>query len=184
MKTLLIYFLVLILVFSSFFAYAQEYRLGPDDVLDINVYREEELNRRVRISSDGYFTFPFLRKVKAEGLTVSELERNLKKALRKYLKNPQVTVFVIEYGTITVTGQVEKPGSFPLKGELTVIEAISLAGGFTKIAAKNSVRIMRVENGKEKSILVEVEEISKKGNKLKDVPLKRGDIIYVPESFF
>jgi polysaccharide export outer membrane protein len=186
MKKFVYLFLLISLFISNFNSpiRAQEYRLGKDDVLKITVYREEELDRTVRVSSDGYISFPLLGKVKAEGLTVSELERSLILELIKYLKNPQVTVFIEEFGTITVSGQVEKSGSYPLKGELTVIEAISLAGGFTKIAAKNSVKIMRIEDDKKKTIIVRVADINKSGDKSKDVSLKRGDIIFVPESLF
>ncbi|MFC1590681.1 polysaccharide biosynthesis/export family protein [Candidatus Omnitrophota bacterium] len=163
---------------------AQEYSLGPDDALKITVYREEELEREVRVSSDGYISFPLLGKIKAEGLTVSELETRMTIGLKRYIKNPQVTVFIMEYSTITVTGQVEEPGSFPLKGELTVLEAIGLAGGFTKIASRNDVKIMRIENGKKKTIRVKVADISKRGDRTQDIPLKRGDVVFVPESFF
>ena len=177
---------LLFVICSSFLlcAEAQDYRLGPDDALKISVYREDELEREVRVSSDGYISFPLLGKVKAEGLTVSELENSLTEGLRKYLKKPQVTVYIEEYSTITVSGQVEEPGAYPLKGKLTVIEAISLAGGFTKIAARNDVKIMRIENGKKKMIRVRVADISKKGDLTKDVSLKRGDIVFVPESLF
>jgi polysaccharide export outer membrane protein len=164
--------------------HAQDYRLGPDDVLEITVYREDELYREVRISSNGSISFPLLGDVKAEGLTSSELEKTLEEKLTKYLKKPQVTVFIKEYSTISVTGQVKEPGSFPLRGELSVIEAIGLAKGFTKVAAQNSVKIMRMENGQKKTIMVRVADISKRGDKTRDVPLKRGDIIYVPESLF
>ena len=163
---------------------AGEYRLGPNDVLGITVYRESELSRTVRVSSDGCISYPLLGKVKVEGLTVFELENDLTERLKKYLKNPQVTVFIQRYSTITVSGQVEKPGAYPLKEDLTVIEAISLAGGFTKIAARNDVKIMRVEDGKKKTIRVKVADISKKGDLTQDVPLKRGDVVFVPESLF
>lgn len=172
-------------LFSQVFcAFSQDYLIGPDDVLKISVYREEDINRDVRVSSDGYISFPLLDKVKVEGLTVPELERVLAESLKKYLKNPQVTVFIQEYSTISVTGQVNEPGSFPLRGELSVIEAIGLAKGFTKIAGKNSVKIMRMENGQKKTITVKVDDISRRGDKSKDVPLRRGDIVYVPESLF
>ena len=165
-------------------SYAQDYRLGPDDVIKITVYREAELDREARISADGYISFPLLGKVKAEGLTVSELEKNLIERLKRYIRKPQVMVFIKEYSTITVTGQVVKPDSYSLKGELTVIEAIGLAGGFTEFASRNNVKIMRIENGEKKTIKVRVADISKTGDKTKDVSLKRGDIVFVPESLF
>lgn len=171
-------------VFLPMPLHAEDYRLGPDDVLEITVYREDELYREIRISSDGNISFPLLGEVKAEGLTPYEFQAALEEKLKKYLKKPQVTVFIKEYSTISVTGQVNQPGSFPLKGQLSVIEAIGLAKGFTKIAGQNSVKIMRMENGEKKTITVKVKDISQKGDKSKDVQLKRGDIVFVPESLF
>lgn len=163
---------------------AQEYLIGPDDILEITVYREEELDRKVRVSSDGYISFPLIGEVKAEGKSVSMLELLISQMLKRYIKNPQITVFIREYSTITVSGEVNKPGSYPLKGELTVLEAISLAGDFTKVAAQNSVKVLRRENGQEKTIRVRVANIRKTGDKSKDVLLQRGDIVVVPESLF
>jgi polysaccharide export outer membrane protein len=163
---------------------AQDYLIGPEDVLKISVYREEEMDREVRASSDGYISFPLLGKVKVEGMTIPELERNLAEGLRKFLKNPQVTVFIQEYSTITVSGQVKNPGAYPLRGEVSVLEAVSMAGGFTKIAAQNAVKVMRLEQGEKKTIIVRVADISKSGDKSKDALLKRGDIVFVPESLF
>lgn len=183
-KSLIIVFIVLFISNLPFYVWAQDYLLGPNDVLKITVYREEELNREVRISSGGWISFPLLGKVKAEGHTVTELERIIIVGLKRFLKKPQVTVFIEEYSIITVSGQVKKPGSYPLKGELTVLEAISLAGGFTKIAARNKVKVMRLENGEKKTIIVRVADISKKGDRTKDVFLERGDIVFVPESLF
>lgn len=188
MKKALVFTLLTILysLYSIIPLQAREYRLGSDDLLIIKVYREEELDRRIRVSSDGNISFPLLGKVKAEGLTVSELEDKLTEGLRKYLKKPQVTVSIDEYSTITVTGQVEKPDAYELRGELTVLEAIGLAGGFTKIAARNDVKVIRIENGERKTIRVKIADISKKGDKAKDkdVSLKRGDVVFVPESLF
>ena len=177
-------FIITILMLSSVPIKAQDYLVGPDDVLKITVYREEDMDRIVRVSADGYISFPMIDNFKVEGLSVAELERAMAMELIRYLKNPKVSVFIEEYATITVSGQVEKPGSFSLKGGLTVVEAISMAGGFTKIAAKNAVKIMRLENGEKKSITVKVAAISKRGDKSKDIPLKRGDIVFVPESLF
>ncbi|MFH1799229.1 MAG: polysaccharide biosynthesis/export family protein [Candidatus Omnitrophota bacterium] len=164
--------------------HAEDYRLGPDDVLEITVYREDELYRVTRISSNGNLSFPLLGEVKAEGLTPYEFQSALEEKLRRYLKKPQVTVFIKEYSTISVTGQVNEPGSFPLKGGLTVLEAIGLAKGFTKMAGQNNVKILRMEDGEKKTLTVKVGDISKKGDKSKDVQLQRGDIVYVPESLF
>ncbi len=163
--------------------YAQEYRLGPDDVLTITVHREDELKRKVRISSDGYISMPLLGKVKTEGLTVSELEDVLTEGFKRYLKKPQVTIFIEEYGTVTLTGQVKEPGSYPLMGDLTILEAIGQAGGFTENADQNGIKIMGVEDGHEEVITVSVDDIIASGERTEDVLLKRNDIVFVPEKF-
>lgn len=180
-------FLFLVFSLSSVIClsvFAQDYLVGPDDVLNITIYREEELDRKVRISAEGYFSFPLIGQVKAGGLSVSTIKLVMEQMLKKYIKNPQVTIFIEEYSTITVSGQVNKPGVYSLKGELTVLEAISLAGGFTKIAAKNAVKVFRTENEVQETIRVRVADINKRGDKLKDVTLKRGDIVFVPETLF
>ena len=163
---------------------ADDYLLGPDDVLEITVFREDDLYREIRVSSDGKISFPLLGEVVAAGLTPHQFQVGLEDKLKRYLKKPQVTVFIKEYSTISVTGQVNQPGSFPLKGQLSVLEAIGLAKGFTKIAGQNNVKIMRMENGAKKTITVKVADISKKGDKSQDVVLERGDIVFVPESLF
>jgi polysaccharide export outer membrane protein len=184
-KKYLIFISLLLCIFSlPLNLPAQDYLIGPDDVLKITVYREEDMDRTVRVSAEGYISFPMIGNFKVEGLSVAEFERALAMELIQYLKNPKISVFIEEYATITVSGQVVKPGSFSLKGGLTAVEAISMAGGFTKIAAKNAVKIMRLDEGKKKTITVRVAEISKRGDKTKDISLKRGDIVFVPESLF
>jgi polysaccharide biosynthesis/export protein len=163
---------------------SQEYLIGPDDVLKIEVYREEELNRKVRISSDGYISLPLIGKVKAVGRSVTGLQYLLEQKYSKYLKRPHVTIFIEEYSTITISGQVNKPGSYPVTRNLTVLEAISLAGGFTDIASRNNVRVLRNENGKENIIKIRVADISKGDEDGNNIQLRPGDIIIVPESFF
>lgn len=164
------------------------YRIGPENVLAIDVYygRDRELSRRVRVSSRGFITFPLLGEVEVAGLTVAELEKRLTELLEKdYLVNPQVSVFIEEYSTVSILGQVAEPGSYEIKGRLTVIELISLAGGFTRIAATNDVRIMRNRpDGTRQTMRVRANDIINRGREDEDVVLESGDIITVPESFF
>jgi protein involved in polysaccharide export with SLBB domain len=177
-------FFIIILLSPAHDLQAQEYLICPDDVIKIEVYREDELNRKVRVSSDGYISLPLIGRVKAAGRSASGLETLLEKMYGTYLKRPHVTIFIEEYSTITISGQVKKPGSYQITGNLTVLEAISLAGGFTDIASRNNVRILRHENGKEKTIRVRVGDISKGDDKEKDIRLEPGDIVIVPESLF
>ncbi|MFH1879152.1 MAG: polysaccharide biosynthesis/export family protein [Candidatus Omnitrophota bacterium] len=165
-----------------------EYSIGSENVLLIEVYygRDENLSRKVRVSSTGLITFPLLGEVDVKGLTVSELENKLTDLLEKdYLVNPQVSVFIEEYSTVSILGQVNAPGSYPIKGNISVVELISMAGGFTKLANPNAVRILRKDaEGVKSTIIVKVNDIINKGKEEDDTQLKTGDIVTVPESFF
>jgi protein involved in polysaccharide export with SLBB domain len=166
-----------------------EYRISPQDILDISVYQEVDMAKTVRVSQDGYITYPFAGKLKVADLSVIQLEEKLTEILGKdYFVNPQVSVFVKEYHSrkVFVLGQVKSPGSYELLPEkpMTVVEAITLAGGFTELSSENRTRVIRVENGAEQNITVKVSDVTKKGDKSKDIVLKPGDIIFVPERFF
>ena len=166
-----------------------QYRLHPADVLNITVHNQPDLTTRTRISSDGYISFPLIGKVLANGLTAQELELNIKESLEKdYLVKAEVLVFIEQYHArqVSVIGEVNKPGKFemPVERDITVLEAIAMAGGFTKDAEVNKTRIMRIENGEKKAIIIRVKDITEKGEKDKDIVLQPDDVVFVPESFF
>ncbi|KJJ84491.1 Polysaccharide export protein [Candidatus Omnitrophus magneticus] len=166
-----------------------DYKVGPENVLVIDVYygkKDENLSRKVRVSSKGMISFPLLGEVEVTGLTVHEIESKLTYLLEKdYLVNPQVSVFIEEYSTVSILGQVKEPGSYPIKGKITLVEVISLAGGFTKIAAVNDVKIIRtMPDGSKTTIKVKAGDIINKGTLEDDVNLHSGDIVTVAESFF
>ena len=191
MKSIFKYIIILLLIlFAQSLAFAEEkdYRVGPENLLQIDVHYGKDgiISQKVRVSSKNLITFPLIGEVDVKGLTVSELEKKLYTLLEKdYLVNPQVSVVIEEYSTISVIGQVIKPGSYPIKGRLTVVEAISLAGGFSKIASPNAVKVARVNpDGSRTEISVRVNDVMK-GNKQKDnVYLQGGDVVVVPESLF
>ena len=263
-----------------------DYKVGGYDVLSIIVYEEKDLSRgAVRVSADGFISFPLIGRIKVENLTTSEIERliSCKLAEEQYLLDAHVSVMVIGYNSrhFLVLGAVKNPGSYSLKAqecvldaisraggvkrarevygeqagrkgmiirtenlntdharkivinldlegllkgrdqisnifmvdkdmlfiptaehfyiigevirpgsysiadkEITLVEAISIAGGFTRVAARNRTRIIRVEDGAEKIIEVRVDAITDAGKKIQDVLIKPGDVIVVPESFF
>jgi polysaccharide export outer membrane protein len=257
-----------------------DYTVGGYDVLSIAVYEEEDLSREaVRVSGDGYISFPLIGRLKVDGLTTSEIEKMISLLLAKeqYLLDAHLSVMVTEYnskrflvlgaaknpgsyplrarervldaiskaggidlaqagkkGMIIRTenpnteherkivinldlqgllkgsdqisnifmaekdtlfvpkaehfyliGQVQRPGSYPLaEKDISLVEAISMAGGFTQIAARNRSRIIRVDNGVEKIIEVRVDDITEAGKKIQDVLIQPDDVIVVPESFF
>jgi polysaccharide export outer membrane protein len=173
----------------AFAAQEVEYTLQPTDVIRITVHEQPDLNTRARITQNGNITFPLIGKVQVKGKTVSELEQQIRGLLAKdYLVNPQVLVFIEEYHArqVSVIGEVNDPGKYdmPPEKEMTLLEAIALAGGFSDDAEINKTRIMRVSGGERETITVRVKDITEKGQKEKDVKLKAGDVIVVPESFF
>ena len=167
---------------------ANAYQLQPGDLLEIQVFMEDDMQRTLRVSGGGSVTFPLVGNVQVAGYTVSEAESRLAEALKTYLKNPQVSILIKEYGnkTVYVLGQVTKPAAIQLPPEksLTVLEAITSVGGFTDVAATSKVRVLRMENGVQKALDVDVTQITKQGNKALDITLLPGDVVFVPQSMF
>ena len=166
----------------------QTYKLQPGDLINVQVFREESMERTLRINGNGTITFPLVGSVKVAGLSQQEAENYLADKLRAYLRNPQVSMLVKEYGnkTVYVLGQVQKPAAIQIPPEkpLTVLEAITSVGGFTEVANTSKVRVLRMENGKQNAIDVDVSQITKQGNKAMDIALNPGDVVFVPQSMF
>jgi len=180
---------ILILVSSPCLAQSSEYKLQPTDVLNITVHEHPDLSTRTRVTQDGNITFPLIGKIKAEGLTVQELELEIKQLLEKdYLVSAQVLVFIEEYHPrqVSVMGEVNSPGKYdmPEEKDMTVLEAIAMAGGFTEDANINKTRIIRLKDGKKETLIIKIKDITEKGQKDKDITIEPDDIIFVPESFF
>lgn len=158
--------------------------LGIGDVLEIRVYEEKNISGLYRIEADGSFTFPLVGAIKAVNLTPSELGRNLKSLLKDgYLRDPQVNVFVKEFNSkkIFVLGEVTKPGTFKYEENMTIIQAITLAGGLKQLAAEERIVLTRRSQDKEEKFVVPFESIGL--GKEKNILLQPGDIIFVPESW-
>jgi len=171
------------------FAEAEKaYRIGPENLLQIDVHYGKDglISQKVRVSSRNLINFPLVGEVNVEGLTVSELENKLYTLLEKdYLVNPQVSVVIEEYSTVSVIGEVKKPGAYPIKGKLTVVEAISLAEGFSKIASPNRAKIVRTnDDGTKTEIPVRLNDIINGKKQKNNVYLQAGDVVVVPESLF
>ena len=161
------------------------YRIGIGDLLHIEVYDEPDLDKEVRVLTDGFISFPLLGRIHAGGRTVDELEKELTQRLgEKYLVSPQVTVFVKEFSSVFVFGEVKNPGSFPIFGKLTVFEAITRAGGFTPVANPSKVKVIREENGREVTFEVDIAKLTKDGDASQDRELQANDRVIVPRSFF
>jgi protein involved in polysaccharide export with SLBB domain len=159
--------------------------LGPGDVLEVKVYDENELSGIFAVASTGTISFPLIGKVHVEGLASTDVADTIQKSLsEKFLKNPQVSIVIREYNSkkVSIFGEVNKPGTFKYEDNMTVIQAVSMAGGFSKMANKNQTNVTRIESGEEKKFFVPVEAIAE--GKAKNFYLKPGDIVYVPESIW
>ena len=167
---------------------SQDYLIQAGDLVEIKVYKEDDMERTLRVTTNGSITFPLIGNIKIAGLTVSAAEQKLENALQAYLKTPSVSFLIKEYAdkTVYVLGQVKKPSSIAILPEktMTLLEAITSAGGFTEVAAISKVKILRMEDGVQKSIEVDVSQITKDGNKQYDVSLKPDDVVFVPQSLF
>ena len=165
-----------------------DYILQPGDLVDIQVFMEDDMKRTLRIATNGTITYPLVGNIKIAGYSLSKAEERLSDALKTYIKNPQVSMLIQEYAnkTVYVLGQVKRPAAIQIPPEkpLTVLEAITSVGGFTDIAATSKVRVLRMQNGKQTSIDVDVTQITKQGNKSLDIPLMPGDVVFVPQSMF
>lgn len=169
---------VLLLASGHALAAQQDYRVGESDVLKIAVYDHDDLKTTAQVSRDGYITFPLVGKVHVLGLTPSEIEQKLATLLAAgYVVNPQVQILIDGFRgrVVYVTGEVKKPDAYKYEDNMTLIRAITVAGGFTDIAAKGRVKVVRKDStGKETTI---------DGAEF-DERILADDIIIVPESFF
>jgi polysaccharide export outer membrane protein len=159
-----------------------EYKIGPQDVLRIDVWKEPEITRTIPVRPDGKISLPLLNDVQAAGLTAVELANSLRDSLKKFINNPQVTVTVTEINSrrIYVTGEVTRPGAMPLLPNMTVLQALSSSGGFTQFARIKNIYVLRQEDGKQVKHPFNYKEVVS-GKKPEDnILLQPGDIIVVP----
>ncbi|MGV3625807.1 MAG: polysaccharide biosynthesis/export family protein [Archangium sp.] len=158
--------------------------LAANDLLDVRVYQEADLSGVYRVDIDGHIDFPLCGKVKVQGLTPGGAAEAITACLKNgYVRRPQVSALVKEFNSkkVFVFGEVTKPGSFPYEDGMTIVHAISQAGGLLRTASKNNVNVTRVVEGKEVKLPVKVEDIVI--GRAKNFTVQPGDIIFVPESF-
>jgi len=158
--------------------------LGPGDVFEVKVYGEEDLSGTYRVASDGGINFPLVGKIQAVNRTPTELSDEIAAGLRQFLKQPSVSVFVREFTSkkVYVFGQVARPGTFQFEDGMNIIQAITLAGGFSTMADQNGAFVTRIIDGKEQRVEVKVKAIGE--GKSSNFKLQPGDIVYVPETMF
>ena len=169
---------------SGVFQGAMEYRIGAQDLLTISVLSVPELNKDVRVKSNGQVTLPLIGVIMAGGRTIPELEGDLaRKYSDGYLQRPQVSVFVKEFTSqrVTLEGAISKPGIYPINGSMTLIQAIAVAGGLDdKIADMSGIVLIRQVNGQRMAAAYDLRQVRK--GVLEDPMIYGGDIITVEQS--
>lgn len=159
---------------------SNSYVIGPEDVLYVYVWKEENLSRTVPVRMDGMISIPLVDDIKAAGMTPLQLKEVILAKLREYVETPDVTVIVIEANSfkVYVQGEVKTPGVFKLRSETSLVQLIIMAGGFTDWANQKKITILRKEDGKDRRLVVNYRKVIDGDEK--DVVLKSGDIVIIP----
>jgi len=164
------------------------YRISPADLLSVTLYDVQDMNRKVRVDAGGMISLPLVGAVKVGGRTLAQAERLIDRKLASFVVRPQVSLFIDEYGSrlIYVMGEVQKPGSYsiPAESRMTVLEAISTAGGFTPVAAQDRARVLRYVNGESMNYTIDVRSLTRDAHKDKDLVLEPNDVVFIPQSLF
>ena len=159
-----------------------DYKIGPQDILRIDVWKEPDISRTIPVRPDGKISLPLLNDVQAAGLTPMQLAASLREGLSKYLNNPQVTVTVSEINSrrVYITGEVSRSAAIPLLPNMTALQALSSAGGFTQFAKLKDIYILRTEDGKQVKHPFNYKEVVKGKLPEQNILLQPGDVIVVP----
>ena len=166
---------------------SREFLLGPEDVLEVTVWRNQDLSRTVVVRPDGKISLPLIGDVQASGLNSSQVAAKIAQRLTEFKENPNVSVSLKEVNSyfVFVLGEVLKPGKYPLKSYATVLQGVSMAGGFTPFASKNRMQVIRTqtsEAGRENQLRIPVpyNELVSGNGEIENFILKSGDTIVVP----
>ncbi|MGB7934082.1 MAG: polysaccharide biosynthesis/export family protein [Gammaproteobacteria bacterium] len=158
------------------------YRIQPGDVLEVSVWREEDLVKQVLVRPDGGMSFPLVGDIQAAGKSVADLQTLITERLTKYIPDPVVTVSTLKLdgNKVYVIGKVARPGEILANRYMDVVQALSVAGGMTPYAADNKITVLRRENGKQKSIPFRYGDIEKGEDLEQNIILRSGDVVVVP----
>jgi polysaccharide export outer membrane protein len=163
--------------------FVRAYRIGPGDLLELKVFEVDQLSQTVRVSEDGSITLPLIGRVVVEGLTQEGVVQKLSGLLQaKYVKNPQVTIFIKEYKNqqVAVIGAVEKAGSYELVGRKNLLQIISMAGGFSDNAGDAIFILREGMDGVTSSVAIDLKDLLVNGNQKLNIPIEPNDVINVP----
>ena len=166
-----------------------EYLIGPGDAVNIIVWRNPEVSMSVPVRPDGKITTPLVEDLPAAGKTSTALARDIEKALAKYIQQPVVTVVVTSFvgnysEQIRVIGQATRPQALPYRRDMSLMDVMIAVGGTTEFAAGNRASLIRTVDGKQQRFNVRLDDLVKDGDISANVPMRPGDVLVIPESFF
>lgn len=158
-----------------------DYVIGPGDVLEISVWRNEDLSRIVVVLPDGSIAFPLLGRIIAGGKTVEQLRVEMEKQISRYVPEPELTIIIQQVNSMVVyvIGKVNRPGHFPLKQNIDVLQALSMAGGLNIFADSKDIRIFRKRPGKTTVMTFDYDRVTKDNYVAGNILLQPGDVIVV-----
>ncbi|MFC1822434.1 polysaccharide biosynthesis/export family protein [Thermodesulfobacteriota bacterium] len=164
------------------YAEKKSYIIGPSDVLEINVWKESDLTKQVIVRMDGKITLPLINDVQAENQTLLELQEVIEEKYKEYVEVPEVTVILLQSNSrkIYIHGKIRSSGEYPLRKEMTFLQAISVAGGLDKWADKDNIRLIRKVDGVEKSFRIDYEAIISGKDLSQNILLLPDDTIFIP----
>lgn len=163
-------------------ALPEDYVIGTDDVLSVVFWRDKDMSADVVVRPDGKITLPLLNEIVASGLTPEQLRARVTEAASRFLEEPAASVIVREARSrrVFITGEVAKPGIYPLTAPTTVLQLIAIAGGLNEYAKKDAIVIERIENGKAQTFQFDYSAVGKKKKGQQNLLLKPGDTVVVP----
>jgi len=166
-----------------------DYLIGPGDSVSIMVWRNPEVSMAVPVRPDGKITTPLVEDLQAAGKTSTELARDIEKALAKFIQQPVVTVIVTNFvgnfsEQIRVIGQAAKPQALPYRRDMSLMDVLIAVGGVTEFAAGNRASVIRYVDGKQQKFNVRLDDLIKDGDISANLPMRPGDVLVIPESFF
>jgi len=159
-----------------------KYQLGPEDVIEISVWKEPDLTKQLAVRPDGKISYPLIGEVQAAGKTVKQLREDISKRLEKYVTDAQVTVILLktQYYKIYVMGKVNKPGEFLVGRPATVMQALAMAGGLTPFASPTRIVIIRKTGNTEQTLPFDYKAVSRGEFLEQNITLLPGDVVVVP----
>lgn len=168
---------------------SHEYLIGPGDHLNVSVWHNPDNSLAIQVRPDGKITIPLVEDMPAAGKSASQLARDIEKSLSKYIQEPIVTVLITSFvgpysEQIRVIGQAAKPQALPYRENMTLLDVVIAVGGITEFAAGNKTRVIRNVDGNQLQFLVRLDDLIKDGDISANIPMRPGDIMVIPESYF